>query len=778
MILRFRLFVAVLALLACGLALQLQRGLHFETDILALLPADGRDPALDTAKTVFEQHIARRLTLLIGAADPEAARKAATVIAGQLRASQAFANVQFEIGKDWAASAGALLPYRLGLLSDAHRSDLQQGRTDALRDEALQALYAPAAFGRVVPAAQDLTGLLSGFVLAQSQLAGRATLDRSLLVVHDDAITWVLIALETAGSPFAAEAQDQVTAALDSVLAKAPDVQVLRSGVVLHAADAARRAKSEMSLFGSLSSAAVVLLIWLTFRSLQPLVLSLLSLGVGAAAGLLACQWAFGSVHLITMVFGTSLIGVAVDYSLHFFSDQFRDRDRWTGLMGYREVGMAILIGHLASALGYATLLIPPFPGLRQMALFSIVGLMFSCASVLCLYPRLARASVSKQHQPLVLKIAQRLSASRFQFRASLWHIGGALLLIGLTATGLARLTFRDDIRLMQSSPPELISEEKALRALLGIAPDSRYLLLTAESAEALLQREEALTAVLSGLQQRDALDGWLAVSRLLPSMQRQTDNQALQRAQVYSANGLLPALMRQLGASDAAIAEARAAADAEAPLLTPERWLADPASAALRPLWLGEIGGHWASAVTLNGLRDAKALDQAIDRLPGVHLIDRIGEVSALMSRYRQGAVGLMAAVSFAIFVLLALRYGWLGGLLCLLPPVGGSLIAMALLGWAGISANLFNVLALLLLIGMGVDYAVFLREGRRTQVTVLLAVGLSALTTLLSFGLLTLSSTPFIRAIGLTLAPGIALIFLLAIWLGPAPEREEAPC
>ena len=84
--------------------------------------------------------------------------------------------------------------------------------------------------------------------------------------------------------------------------------------------------------------------------------------------------------------------------------------------MGYREVGMAILIGHLASALGYATLLIPPFPGLRQMALFSIVGLMFSCASVLCLYPRLARASVSAKHQPLVLTIAQRLSASRFQF--------------------------------------------------------------------------------------------------------------------------------------------------------------------------------------------------------------------------------------------------------------------------------------------------------------------------------------------------------------------------
>ena len=81
--------------------------------------------------------------------------------------------MQFEIGKDWAASASALLPYRLGLLSDAHRSALKQGKTDALRDEALQALYAPAAFGRVVPAAQDLTGLLSGFVLGQSQLAGR-----------------------------------------------------------------------------------------------------------------------------------------------------------------------------------------------------------------------------------------------------------------------------------------------------------------------------------------------------------------------------------------------------------------------------------------------------------------------------------------------------------------------------------------------------------------------------------------------------------------------------
>ena len=114
-------------------------------------------------------------------------------------------------------------------------------------------------------------------------------MDRSLLVVRDEAMTWVLIASETAGSPFAAEAQDAVTAALDAALAQAPDVQVLRSGVVLHAADAARRAKSEMSLFGSLSSGARGAADLADVPLAATAVMSMLSLGVGAAAGLLAC---------------------------------------------------------------------------------------------------------------------------------------------------------------------------------------------------------------------------------------------------------------------------------------------------------------------------------------------------------------------------------------------------------------------------------------------------------------------------------------------------------
>jgi predicted exporter len=126
-------------------------------------------------------------------------------------------------------------------------------------------------------------------------------------------------------------------------------------------------------------------------------------------------------------------------------------------------------------------------------------------------------------------------------------------------------------------------------------------------------------------------------------------------------------------------------------------------------------------------------------------------------------------------IYLALGLRYGPRDALVILLPPAGAALLTLGLLGWIGSPLNLFNLLGLLLVLGMGVDYAIFLREGRRTQPTVLLAIGLSAVTTWIAFAMLSLSATPFVRSIGLTLASGIALVFLLAVWLGPQGGEED---
>src|SRR3546814_3751194 len=91
-------------------------------------------------------------------------------------------------------------------------------------------------------------------------------------------------------------------------------------------------------------------------RSLRPLLLVFLSLGAASVVSLATVATIYGKVHLIAVVFESSLIGLAVDYSIHFFSDRFRDPKPWTGMAGLRHVGVPITVGMGTTLLAYCSL--------------------------------------------------------------------------------------------------------------------------------------------------------------------------------------------------------------------------------------------------------------------------------------------------------------------------------------------------------------------------------------------------------------------------------------
>jgi predicted exporter len=112
------------------------------------------------------------------------------------------------------------------------------------------------------------------------------------------------------------------------------------------------------------------------------------------------------------------------------------------------------------------------------------------------------------------------------------------------------------------------------------------------------------------------------------------------------------------------------------------------------------------------------------------------------------------------------------------LAPTALASIATLALLGIAGQSLQLFHVLALMLILGVGVDYGIFLQEhGVRRDPIAWLAVVLSALSTLLSFGLLSLSKTPALQAFGVTMLIGTTVVWLIVPCFDNHPvEKEEA--
>ncbi|MFP5306233.1 MAG: MMPL family transporter, partial [Gammaproteobacteria bacterium] len=535
------------------------------------------------------------------------------------------------------------------------------------------------------------------------------------------------------------------------------------SGVVRHAIVNSQRAQHEIGLFGGLSLAGVIAVFAYCFRSLRPLLLVVCALGVGTLASISAVHGLFGQVHLLSLVFGSSLIGVSVDYAIHFFSDRFREPSGWSGERALRHVGPAIVVGMSTTALGYLAFLVPPFPGLRQMAVFSVAGILAVGISVLLAFPLVAGRGGRPMPRGLrrgfsVLAGIRRPGGKRLGLLAG----AAAAVLIG----GLYQVNFIDDVRALQSPPPALAADEAYIRERIGGGIDTRFFLVEGADAEALLQREEALRQRLDVLVDGGGLAGYLALSSSVPSMARQRADRAMLAQQVYGAQGPLVRLLARLGFGDEAAARLQAEfeAGAEQPLSLQD-WLASPLSEPYRALWIGATERGVASVVALNGVTDVAALAAAAAAVDGVVLIDRVADISTVLKHYRRMALVGLGAALLAIAVLLTLRYGVRPALRQLIAPVGGGLLTLAVHGWLGIPANLFTVLGLLLVLGLGVDYGIFLREGSAARPVTLLAISIAAVTTLLSFGMLSASVTPFIHSLGLAVLLGVASTWLLAI-------------
>jgi len=585
-----------------------------------------------------------------------------------------------------------------------------------------------------------------------------------LVSVRDgDGRDWALLRFHSAQPAFRLNGDAPLQAALDRATSAASrnaggELKLLRGGVPLHAEAAASRAAWEVNTIGIGSLLAVVLLVWLAFRSPRPILLVALSLLIGLAAGVATTTWLFGKVHLLTLVFGASLAGVAEDYGIHYFAcRQGHPEVPPRALM--RQLLPALGLALLTSVLAYLTLGIAPFPGLRQMAVFAAAGLTATCITAVLWFPWMDAGT------PRRSRFASAIAGSLGRWprwRANKAGIALALLVAVFIAMGLSKLRSSDDLRGLQASPPELLAGEIAVGKLLGLPSPAQYFLVEGEDAQAVLRNEERLTDALQPLVAAGRLHGWRAVSDWLPSLQRQQAD----RASVVPAE----ALARSRAAAILGEAMDAQTQGAAPPQLRVEDGLRQPLAAPLRPLWLGEVDGRHASVVILQGLSPANvaAVAAAARGLDGVRWIDRTATFSKLLGHYRVQMGWLLLAGYVAVALALLARFGRIGWR-ALLPTALAALLSLAALGWMGVPLQLFGVLAQLLLLGMGVDYGIFLLEHRDDGAS-WLAVCLGAASTLLAFGLLALSATPALHGFGLMLLLGIGCVWLLSPCLRPA--------
>lgn len=642
-----------------------------------------------------------------------------------------------------------------GGLTQKDRSFLESAGPEELLQTALQKATSPV--GSVFFSfAEDPLGVAQNR-LAELLSQWKLTTDHGLLTIEDGGKTYALFFFTVdrrkvmAHSAGVEAAVSQLKAELTQQL---PGREMMISGLPLFSAAAASDAQTELTVIGLLSTLGIIAITWFWFGNLRALILILT---VSAQALLMAVAvtvTVLGEVHLITLVFGTTLIGITVDYSSHFLCARLSKDEAPEKTI--KRLLPSLTLALISTAVGFALMACTPFPGLSQMALFCVSGIISAYAAVLLWLPLLNRTAFTFRKRLLQLgSFLSTLPSFATVSAKTRWCVSLAALLF--LATGLPQLELRTTLADLNNAPQALLKDAEKTAKLLNAPSLSQYFLIKAQTLDDLLEKEEALKKTLSeanitGVTFSTTAD-WIA-----------SDSKAKKDGQLKREACLAVAapLQSMLGAGPDCTAKESMRYEDLARELSP--------LGVLPPLIRDESGVS--ALILVRGLNSANIDSVKSLALPdeGVYWRNYPEQISELLSLYCEKIAWLLAAAMACTVIILTVFFkkeAWRAYLPCIL----GIALTLALFGWMGIGLSLFSLLACVLLLGLGLDYGIFLTANPQGNLHTVAAITFAVLTTLLSFGLLAFSSTPALRSFGLCVMAGEVIIWCLT----PALRRPS---
>jgi predicted exporter len=734
--------------------------LRLSSDLRLFLPEAATREQRLVLEGIGEGPASRMLLIALGGADTGTLARVSRQLVDALRASPAFLRIDNGSAQ---AIPDFVTRYRY-LLSPA----MDQRRLDAaaLREALvarLQDLASPAAplIEPFVPSDPTLEVLS----IAESWEPPQAP--RMIEGAwFDTAGTRALLVAETRAAGFDPDGQQRALSLLETAFEAArgdSGVRITVSGPGRFSALMKERTQREASWLGTAAAIALLLLMFIAYRRPRVLLLAALPLASAALAGLACVSVIYGSVHGITLAFGFTLIGIAQDYPVHLFSHQYRGLDPAANA---RALWPTLATGVASTCIGYLAFVGAGVTGLTQLAWFTIAGLVVAGLSTRYLLPFIAgedfRDAAEYRHLGRI-EAGLRLPVLTPLRYAS---VASACLAIAFLAPGRF---WENDLGALTPVPAELLRHDAALRRELG-APDVRYLAaITAATVQQGLERLEDVTPSLNALVADGAISGFDDAARYLPSARRQRERQQSLPAPAELADALSAArqgLPFRAGVFAPFLRDV--AHSRELPPLEPAALGSSPEAPLLEGM-LRQTGGQQTALVVFSGVSMPQRLvNWAAAAGPGVVLIDLKRESEALVIRQRERMLWCLAAAGLLLVAMVRASLGnWQRAIRVLAPMVLATLATLAALRMAGLALNLFHLISLVLAAGLGLDYALFFERAgpdRKERLRTLHAILVCAASTLLVFALLSASSLPVLRSIGMTVALGVLFNFLFS--------------
>jgi Predicted exporter len=731
------------------------RAPFWQSDMEALLPPDAALPlAEQRLLQARETAQNRQLLLLVGAARP-------LPLAERLRddwlASGLFVSAELQRAPLLETLRDAYRHAAYRVLPPAARQQLRDDPAAYFRDRT-EALINPFAVA-VLPPDADWPGFSRYFpptLAAAWQPDADGLLSREL-----DGKRWLLLrATLNADSGILGDPRLLALLARSEQEAKALSGETHVAGAAIFAAAGRASGEAESRWMSILGAALTLTLALAVFRRLRVLLIAL-PMACGLLGGLAATVALCGNAHLLTLVIGSSLIGLLLDFPLHWLGKS--TLPGWQPYAALAALRRPFFISLLITLAGYAFLLATPLPILRQTAVFALVALPLAWLTTLWTLPPLFRHYLPRANPHFAAgAVAVGRSLQRLRQRRLLVPAAFIVALL------LWHSDWQDDIRQWISLPPHWLQQAQAAAQIGGVEPAAQQFLIHAPDDDTLLQRDAALAARLENAKAGGALQDYSAISQWV---WRHDEQQAM----TVSLRALASRPEAWQALTDAGVAPDTIAAALRAvaapPVQTVAAQLANPLAARWQGLYVGrqDADGAVYSSVALYGVRDSAALAALADG-DGIRYLDRRARLNALFATTRSEALWLKLASYLVAFIILrAAAFSPRDSLKILAVPLAAAVLTVAVFSALGLPLSLFAAFGLLLTSALGVDYAVYAQSVGSPATTRFCGMLLAALTTVMSFGILAFSSTPAVAAFGLCVALGIAFSLAFATWLLP---------
>lgn len=732
-----KIYTLFLLAIAVWLATQFMQHTPIQTQLTALLPQSEQSPTIQAAEHFQETQLNQQVMIFIGANDHEQAFQAAQTRLNAWQNMPLFAQIDGKIEPNLDAFRASLHTLGAATLPETQIRQLHENPEQYFTERA-EAAANPFS-GSLLTLEDDWLGF-SRFVFEKQNSVLNWHNEYAMLYTEFNGKTWVGLRAKLT--------QHGTHGALlnwwqnEKNIAQTENHAFIASSGALFAANAKQSAERESSLMSVIGLTLTFTLLLVVFRTWRIFAL-LLPLGVGILVGLVATVAVFGEVHALTLVVGTSLVGVLVDFPLHWLAPAlFRQPEHaWHAQQSMYRVLPSFCISLSITVAGYILLYFTPLPVLQQTAVFSAAALLGALGATVCFLPPLMA-----HHTPRKIQMVHQPMSPKFRFLF--------VILAIFLCTGITQTHWQDDMRQWANLRADLLADTQKI-AQISQMDNTQTIVLTAHSTDDLLQKSRELAHNLRDITPVQSLHQWILPIHEQIALKKQFAHLS---TQTQSFEPLLA-----LGIPSETIQAALKTA-AHAPNITLADSLKAPHAEAFRDLYLGEINGKFVGLVRTGSLKPHINIAPYLPE--NATLLNKRTQLNQQFNQTRNLAAWLKMISLILAWCVLVWAFSWRRGSAIMGVPLLALAVTLGALGWLNITIGLFVMFGLLLTLAIGVDYAVYAFTAPETPTAKLAGISLAAITTGISFGLLAFSGTPAVAAFGVSVSLGV-LINGLAIWL-----------